>query len=178
MKFWQKIKNIIKPKLLPVWEKLFPNWRYETKKKQWEKQWSVQEFDPGWKIKEIPPELKEAVDTGWFPPGASVLDIGCGSGEISAWLAEKGFRVTGIDYSESAIKRAKLEHGEITGKLEFKTVDICNKYSDISKFNVLFDRGCFHAIPKSFASKRTQSLNIPIQTLTFYSILPQIKDIK
>jgi len=36
----------------------------------------------------------------------SVLDIGCGSGRISFMLANKGAKVTGIDYSSSMIELA------------------------------------------------------------------------
>jgi SAM-dependent methyltransferase len=41
---------------------------------------------------------------GLVPPGADILDIGCGSGEpIARYLAGKGFRVTGIDSSPKLI---------------------------------------------------------------------------
>lgn len=37
---------------------------------------------------------------------AKVLDAGCGSGRDSFFLAEKGFKVTGIDFSPEAIRTA------------------------------------------------------------------------
>lgn len=37
-------------------------------------------------------------------PGFSILDVGCGSGLKSKYLIEKGFKVTGIDFSEEMIK--------------------------------------------------------------------------
>lgn len=41
-------------------------------------------------------------------PGSKILDIGCGGGyPIDAYLANKGFSVTGIDLSEEMITRAK-----------------------------------------------------------------------
>lgn len=39
--------------------------------------------------------------------GAEVLDVACGTGLLSAWLAERGARVTGIDVSERAVERAR-----------------------------------------------------------------------
>ena len=46
-------------------------------------------------------------------PEASILDVGCGSGEsISRYLIEQGFRVTGIDSSPSLIGMCKARFPE------------------------------------------------------------------
>lgn len=42
-----------------------------------------------------------------LPPGSRVLDLACGQGRFSRYLAEKGFEVTGIDLSERSIEYAK-----------------------------------------------------------------------
>lgn len=40
--------------------------------------------------------------------GARVLDLGCGTGDpISAWLIGEGFRLTGADFSEAMLQRAR-----------------------------------------------------------------------
>lgn len=44
-----------------------------------------------------------------LPEGASLLDIGCGPGLYTKRLAERGLRVTGIDFSERSITYAR-EH--------------------------------------------------------------------
>ena len=36
-------------------------------------------------------------------PGASVLDVACGQGRHMRWLAEQGFRMTGVDRDPAAI---------------------------------------------------------------------------
>lgn len=47
-------------------------------------------------------------------PGATMLDVACGKGRHSLYLAEKGFDVTGIDLSEESIEAAKkLEHDNL-----------------------------------------------------------------
>ncbi len=42
-----------------------------------------------------------------LPPGAAVLDLGCGAGvPATLWLAERGFSVTGVDLSERQLELA------------------------------------------------------------------------
>jgi SAM-dependent methyltransferase len=38
-----------------------------------------------------------------LPPGATVLDLACGSGRHLTWLAAQGFRLTGVDRDEAAV---------------------------------------------------------------------------
>lgn len=46
--------------------------------------------------------------TELLKPGATVLDIGCGSGvPVDKYLVDKGFKVIGIDFSEKQIELAK-----------------------------------------------------------------------
>ena len=41
--------------------------------------------------------------------GRDVLDLGCGTGRHTAWLAESGARVTAVDFSEHMLERARLK---------------------------------------------------------------------
>ena len=44
-----------------------------------------------------------------IPAGASVLDVGCGTGTLSVLLAEHGCRVTGVDLSPRMVERARAK---------------------------------------------------------------------
>lgn len=45
---------------------------------------------------------------GGLPPGAAVLDLGCGAGvPATLWLARRGFDVTGVDLSERQLVLAR-----------------------------------------------------------------------
>ena len=50
--------------------------------------------------------------------GASMLDLGCGSGRHSRCLAARGFRVTGIDLSAGSLARARAHGGPIVRYVE------------------------------------------------------------
>ncbi|MDQ3090060.1 MAG: methyltransferase domain-containing protein [Actinomycetota bacterium] len=111
---------------------------------EWDSKWRRADFEPAWRIRSIPSELRRATEQGWFPPGGSVLDIGCGSGETTRWLAEQGYTAAGIDFSRAAIARAKAA-GDLP-HLTFEIFDIGRGAPRTSEFDALLDRGCLHTI--------------------------------
>lgn len=42
-----------------------------------------------------------------LPPGATILDLACGTGRLAAKLTERGFKVTGIDLSPEMLRYAE-----------------------------------------------------------------------
>lgn len=100
-----------------------------------------------WMDRGISKQILEAVETGWFPAGGLVLDIGCGLGEVTHWFAERGFHALGIDFASAAIERARARYGEIPGRLEYQTLDIVKEAPPDRPYSSLLDRGCFHGIP-------------------------------
>ena len=79
-----------------------------------------------------------------LPLQASILDVGCGAGVKSRYLAQKGFIPTGIDFSEKMIEIAKRESPEIN----FEVVDLykLNEYQKI--FDAVFAQAVLLHIPK------------------------------
>jgi SAM-dependent methyltransferase len=51
------------------------------------------------------PNRQLVVEASALPPGTA-LDAGCGEGADALWLAERGWRVTAVDYSTVALDRA------------------------------------------------------------------------
>jgi SAM-dependent methyltransferase len=45
-------------------------------------------------------------ESGDLSPGRA-LDVACGEGRNAVWLAERGWRVTGVDFSEVALEKAR-----------------------------------------------------------------------
>jgi len=76
-----------------------------------------------------------------------VLDIGCGAGTNSVFLAKYGFDVMGIDISSTAIKIAKQRAKEARVKVKFLVENAYSLKFVKNSFGFIFDRGCFHHIP-------------------------------
>lgn len=55
------------------------------------------------------------------PAGLDVLDIGCGAGILTSWLAEHGARVTGVDGSAAMLR---LAAGRLGDRAELRQVDL------------------------------------------------------
>jgi SAM-dependent methyltransferase len=115
----------------------------------WEQNWQRPNYTPTWLVNQIPAALTDSVASRWFPSGATLLDIGCGSGEIAAWLAAQGFRVIGVDFSPTAIDRARVTYPAEPDLLTFQVTDICRDAPPAPCCNALFDRGCLHGLPKA-----------------------------
>jgi len=80
--------------------------------------------------------------------GSTVLDIGCGSGIKSKFLAEKGLKVVGIDLSEKLIDIAK----EAAPSCCFYVMDM-QKIKFQEKFDGIFAQACLLHVPKKEAAE-------------------------
>lgn len=59
-----------------------------------------------WIFGPLDPVLVELVEGGRIAPGRAI-DLGCGAGVEAIYLAKQGFEVTGVDFSPTAIRRAR-----------------------------------------------------------------------
>jgi SAM-dependent methyltransferase len=74
-----------------------------------------------------------------------VLDVGCGTGDNSIWLAQNRFQVIGIDISDIAIEKAKEKASKANVKCDFILVGFLKNKIEGAPFGFVFDRGCFHS---------------------------------
>ena len=82
------------------------------------------------------------------PPGRA-LDVGCGTGTNSIWLARQGFDVLGVDLSDIAIGRAREKLGDSDVPCRFAALDILSDPVPGGPFDFVFDVGCFHIFDES-----------------------------
>lgn len=68
------------------------------------------------------PDAILASETAHMRPG-SALDLGCGDGGNAVWLAKRGWRVTALDFSRSAIRAGRRLAKREGVEVEFITSD-------------------------------------------------------
>lgn len=103
-----------------------------------------EENDTPWEIDRPDHNLIEMVESWPIKPGRA-LDIGCGTGDNTIWLAGQGFEATGCDASRLAIDRAVEKASSAGVYCNFLTRDFLEDEIEGAPFSFLFDRGCFHS---------------------------------
>jgi len=73
-----------------------------------------------------------------------VLDAGCGTGDVALFLAARGRQVTGIDFVEEAIRRARAKAVERALSVEFLVKDAMTLRDWGRRFATVIDSGLFH----------------------------------
>ena len=72
-----------------------------------------------WDIPGPQPAFEQAVELAAGP----LLDCGCGTGENALFFAGRGLEVTGIDFLEEPIRRAKRKAAERGLPADFRVLD-------------------------------------------------------
>ena len=74
-------------------------------------------------------------------PGATLIELGCGSGHISACLALRGYKVTLFDFSEVALDKARQTFLKYNIQAEFIQGDLM-QLEDLNKhYDIAWNRG-------------------------------------
>ena len=74
----------------------------------------------------------------------SILDVGCGTGENALFFASRGHKVTGIDFLEEPIARAKRKAAERGLSATFIVMDALALKGFPEVFDSVIDSGLFH----------------------------------
>lgn len=104
-------------------------------------------FTP-WDSGVSPPELVDVIEgTRRLAPGRA-LDLGCGTGTTSVYMASKGWQVTGVDFIPRPIRVARAKAVSAGVSVSFLVGDV-TRLHDLPiepGFDLLFDQGCFHSL--------------------------------
>jgi SAM-dependent methyltransferase len=101
-----------------------------------------------WDIGEPQPALAEVVDAGWCT--GSVLDAGCGTGELALAVAARGHEVLGVDFVPAAIERAQQKAAERGLSATFRTADVTSLEGS---FDTVLDSGLLHSLSPDAQSR-------------------------
>jgi SAM-dependent methyltransferase len=104
-------------------------------------------FKP-WDTGEVPAELKALIEgESALAPGRA-LDVGCGTGTQSVYLASRGWDVTGVDAVARPLRRARARAAAEGVIVEWLRGDITRlpELGVRPGITFVFDRGCFHGL--------------------------------
>ena len=74
-------------------------------------------------------------------PGATLVELGCGSGHLSACLAQKGYKTALVDFSETALDKAKETYRLYQLEGEFILGDLMAKRMDTPVYDLAWNSG-------------------------------------
>jgi SAM-dependent methyltransferase len=94
--------------------------------------------------------LRAIIATLPLAPGDRVLDIACGDGCYSLWLAERAGQITGIDLSSAFLARArhKAARAPYAGRVSFLCADIGNLPFDDGSFDFTWCAQSLFTLPE------------------------------
>ncbi|MGA9676395.1 MAG: class I SAM-dependent methyltransferase [Mycobacterium sp.] len=86
-------------------------------------------------------------DTPALPPGAA-LDVGCGTGDSSIYLAQHGWHVTGVDFVVKALDKARAKARAAGVQVDFVHADVTHlsQAGTAADFQLIVDNGCLHGM--------------------------------
>lgn len=116
-------------------------------RKRWEGEWANKgPWDFVWSIREPPEELRDLVERGELPTGVA-LDVGCGAGIITKYLADHLDHTIGFDVAHRALEQGRQTSQKHSGRVSYLVAEAPRFPFKDGSFTFIFDRGCLHNIP-------------------------------
>jgi SAM-dependent methyltransferase len=110
-----------------------------------------------WDIAEAQPAVRELEQAGRFR--GDVLDVGCGLGENSIFLAGCGYRVTGVDIAPTALDEARRRAAERGVEVDFSVSDATMLAGYDDRFDSVLDSACYHCLDEDARRRYAAALH-------------------
>lgn len=110
---------------------------------------------PFWETTYADPDAKSFGDASqeildlipMLPPGARVLDLGCGDGRNAIPLAQAGFTVTAIDISEAGIRKLNTLSTCAELTIHCSVADM-TRFEYQERYDLIISHGCLHFVER------------------------------
>jgi SAM-dependent methyltransferase len=81
-------------------------------------------------------------------PAGSALELGCGTGDSSIYMAQHGWKVTGVDFVSRALGKARAKADANRVSVRFVQADVTRLSSAGigTGFTLIVDNGCLHGM--------------------------------
>lgn len=91
--------------------------------------------------------LRKLIEDDALPTGKA-LDLGCGTGDNSIYLAKHGWQVTGVDFVATAVDKARAKAAANEVDVTFARADVTRLRSEGvgDNFDLIVDNGCLHGM--------------------------------
>ena len=124
----------------------------------------------------MPPEIVELIKQ---LPSGNALDLGCGTGTNSIYLAQRGWQVTSIDFIAAPVRRARQKAKAANLKVDFHVADVTHLDFLSGTFDLAVDIGCLHSLSPEqqtlYATNLTR-LTRPGAIFALYAFMPCIRN--
>lgn len=124
---------------------------------------------PPWDIGKPQPEFVKLEKSGKIQ--GQILDVGCGAGENTLFFSEKGYDITGVDFTPSAIAMAKQRAKQRHLNAKFIIQNVLELSNLQQKFDTLIDSGVFHVFDDGQRVHYVKSLGSVLREQGIYYML-------
>jgi len=124
---------------------------------------------PPWDIGKPQPEFVKLEKSGKIQ--GQILDVGCGAGENTLFFSEKGYDITGVDFTPSAIAMAKQRAKQRHLNAKFIIQNVLELSNLQQKFDTLIDSGVFHVFDDEQRVHYVKSLGSVLREQGIYYML-------
>jgi len=104
-------------------------------------------FTP-WDGHALSPILRNVIEGPGALSAGTAIDIGCGTGDSSIYLASHGWQVTGVDVAGKALAKARAKAAAAQVRVDFVRADATRLSSAGvgEAFALILDSGCLHGM--------------------------------
>jgi SAM-dependent methyltransferase len=117
--------------------------RHPTQPPEWEEHYRT--GNTPWDTLRPSVEMIRIISTERIVPCAAI-ELGCGTGSNTLWLAAQGFEVTGVDCAALALDQARRRSDTAGVTIRWVQADVLGTADLGGPYCFLFDRGCYHCV--------------------------------